>query len=452
MKSINPHHPSEVVLEFEPAGRNGVDKAVRAAKSGLEQWSRAPAAERGTALTSIARGIEVRSDELVDLMATEVGKPVSEGRAEVGRAIAIFRYYAQIVLAADGETYPSQDGSAWLISRRYPVGVCGLITPWNFPAAIPAWKTAPALAYGNTVVLKPAPESTATTTMLCEIATGHLPDGVLLVAPGDAETGEALVDHPDVPAISFTGSVQVGHAVAGRAAGRGARVQCEMGGQNPSIVLADADLDAAAKTIAYAAMGYAGQKCTATGRVLVEAPVYDSFKDSLVSAVEELEVFDPFKESCLVGPMIRLESRDDALGALQRGGGNVLTGGRTPDAEGFYLEPTLVEVTDRSSVLAKEEVFAPVTAVVEVRDADDAVAVANDVKYGLSAALFTSDIHRATALLPRIEAGLVRTNAPTTGVEFWAPFGGTKASSIGPREQGFAARDFYTESRTMLIS
>jgi acyl-CoA reductase-like NAD-dependent aldehyde dehydrogenase len=452
VRSINPHHPSEVVLDFAAASSNDVDHAVTAARRAFDEWSRSPASERGAALSAAASSLETRSDELVELMAREVGKPVSEGRAEVSRAVAIFRYYGQIVLAADGEIYPSLDGQAWLVSRRYPLGVCGLITPWNFPVAIPSWKAAPALVYGNAVVLKPAPESSATTSLLHDIVAAHLPDDVFTVVLGDVETGRALVDHPGVPAISFTGSVPAGHAVAGRGAGRGARVQCEMGGQNPSIVLDDADLDAAAKTIAYAAMGYAGQKCTATSRVLIEESAYDSFKDRLVAAVEALEVFDPFNESSLVGPVIRSDARDDALAAIESGGGSVLTGGRAPDSEGFYLEPTLVEVDDRSSVLAKEEVFAPVTAVMKVHDANDAIAVANDVTYGLSAALFTSDLQRATTLLPRIEAGLVRTNAPTTGVEFWAPFGGTKASSIGPREQGFAARDFYTESRTMLIS
>jgi alpha-ketoglutaric semialdehyde dehydrogenase len=451
VKSVNPHRPSDIVFEADSSGADGVNAAVSRARDTFKDWSRRPATERGAALSAISHEISERSEEIARLAVREVGKPVTEARAEVARAVAIFAYYAQMVLGPDGETYPAPDPGNWLIARRYPIGVCGLIIPWNFPIVIQSWKTAPCLGYGNTAVVKPAPESSGVGTLLNEIAANHLPEGVLEIVYGDQETGEPIVDHPNVAAISFTGSVAAGRAVAGKAAGRGARVQCEMGGQNPSIVLEDADLDTAASTIAYAAMAYAGQKCTATSRVIVQDGVYDELRDRLVAAVEVLDVIDPAKESCIVGPVIRAQSRDAALDAISRSGGRLLTGGSSLDSEGFYLAPTLVELDDVTGVLAKQEVFGPVAALMRAKSTEEAIELANDVDFGLSAALFTTDLKRATDLLQQIEAGLVRTNAPTSGAEFHVPFGGTKASSIGPREQGLAARDFYTESRTMLL-
>lgn len=451
-KSINPHSPSEVIGEFESAGQEGVENAVARAREAFAEWSQQPASVRGGALANMAGDVEERAEQLIRLTVKEVGKPVAEAQAEVSRAVAILRYYAQLVLAPDGETYPAGQTSDWLIARRYPLGVCGLLTPWNFPVAIPIWKAAPALGYGNTVVFKPAPASTAIAETLQEIASRHLPDGAFELVAGDAETGEPLVGHPDVSAVSFTGSVGVGRKVAQQAVGRGAKVQCEMGGQNPSIVLADADLDSAAQTIALAAMGYAGQKCTATSRVIVEDSVYDEMRDRLVSAVRELEVTDPETESCQVGPLIEGAAVESALGALEQASGRTLTGGGQLDGEGFYLEPTLVEIDDPENLLAQEEVFAPVSAMLSVSSADEAVRISNDVRQGLVAAVFTNDLDRALGIANRLEAGLVRVNAATAGVDYHVPFGGSKESGIGPKEQGLAARDFYTETRTLLVS
>lgn len=451
-ESINPHHPSDVIGEFEAAEQAGVENAVARAREAFAEWSQQPAAIRGGALADMADDMEKRAEQLIRLTVREVGKPIAEAHAEVSRAVAILRYYAQLVLAPDGETYPAGQASDWLIARRYPLGVCGLLTPWNFPVAIPIWKAAPALGYGNTVVLKPAPASTAIAETLQEVASRHLPDEAFQLVAGDAETGEPLVEHPDVSAVSFTGSVGVGRKVAQQAVGRGAKVQCEMGGQNPSIVLADADLDSAAQTIAFAAMGYAGQKCTATSRVIVEDAVYEEMRNRLVSAVEELEVAEPEKESCQVGPLIKEAAVDAALGALDQAGGRTLTGGGQLDGEGFYLEPTLVEIDNPENLLAQEEVFAPVSAMLRVSSADEAVRIANDVRQGLVAAVFTNDLDRAMGIANRLEAGLVRVNAATSGVDYHVPFGGSKESGIGPKEQGLAARDFYTETKTLLIS
>lgn len=449
--SLNPHDPSDVVGEWEPTDAQGVDDSVGRARRASAGWRSLPAGTRGKALGAIADAVEGASDELVGLTVREVGKPVTEARGEVARAVSIFRYYAQIVLAPDGDTLPAADPDAWLIARRYPLGVCALITPWNFPVAIPVWKLAPAIGYGNAVLMKAASAGTAVATRLHELAAPHLPDDVFQVVHGDGTTGRALVDHPGVAAVSFTGSVPVGMDIARRVAERGARVQCEMGGQNPSIVLADADLDRAASMIAYASMGCAGQKCTATSRVIVEEPVYGAFRDRLVAAVEALHVVDPADERTLVGPVIDEGARAAALQAVERSGGRVLTGGTALDGAGFYLAPTLVELDAPAGPLAKEEVFAPVAAVIEAPTPEAAIAIGNDVRFGLVASIFTSDLRAALTLTNRVEAGLIRVNAPTSGVDFHAPFGGSKESSIGPREQGLAARDFYTESRTLLI-
>lgn len=453
-KSINPHKPSEVIGEYEESGEQGVEEAVSRAHRAFPEWREQSALSRGTALSNIADEIEQLFEEISSLVVREVGKPVTEAHGEVRRAISILRYYSQMVLAPDGETYPASTSSKdWLIARRYPLGVCALITPWNFPIAIPLWKAAPALGYGNTMVLKPAPQATAIAHRIKEIADKYLPEGTFELALGDAETGEPLVKHPEVAAVSFTGSAGVGKSVAREVAGRGARVQCEMGGQNPSIVLANADLDRAAKTISYAAMGYAGQKCTATSRVIVEDSVYEELRERLISAVEQMGVVDPEQESCQVGPLIEDEARASALEALEKGGGRKLTGGQSLDGEGFYLAPTLVEIEDRGSILAKEEVFAPVSTLLRASSAEEAVKIANEVRYGLAAAVFTEDLEEAMTIGERLEAGLVRVNASTAGVDYHTPFGGSKGSGIGSsREQGLAARQFYTESRTLLIS
>jgi alpha-ketoglutaric semialdehyde dehydrogenase len=269
---------------------------------------------------------------------------------------------------------------------------------------------------------------------------------------GGAGTARPLIEHPDVDAVSFTGSVPVGRDITSRVAARGGKVQAEMGGQNPSIVLADADLDRAAATIAYAAMGYAGQKCTATSRVIVEKAAYGDFRDRLANAVTALRVEDPAAEGTLVGPVIDDGARSAALAAVGASGGRVITGGKALDAPGYYLAPTLVELDGPTGPLATEEVFAPVAAVIAADSAAQAVEIANGVRFGLVAAVFTSDLGRALRLSNELDAGMVRVNAPTSGVDFHAPFGGAKESSYGPREQGLAARAFYTESRTVLIT
>jgi alpha-ketoglutaric semialdehyde dehydrogenase len=450
--SVNPHDPADTVGEWEPASQRDADAAVGRAVRAAQVWRDAPAPARARALGEAAAALEHRAAEVTAMVVREVGKPVSEARGEVARGVAILRYYAQLALLPDGETLPGGDADSLLMARHFPVGVAALVTPWNFPVAIPLWKAAPSIAYGNATVLKPSSAAAATAVLLHEIVAPCLPDDVFQVVLGGSAAARSLIEHPGVAAVSFTGSVPVGRDVSRRAAERGCRVQAEMGGQNPSVVLADADLDRAATAIAYAAMGYAGQKCTATSRVIVQDAVYPEFRDRLVAAVEALQVIDPADPRTLVGPVIDNGSRSAALEAVAASDGRVLTGGKVLDAAGFYLAPTLVELAGPSGPLATDEVFAPVAAVLKASTAADAITIANAVRFGLVAAVFTRDLGRALRLTNRLEAGMIRVNAPTSGVDFHAPFGGSKDSSYGPREQGLAARAFYTESRTILMT
>jgi len=449
--SRNPHDPADVIGEWEAAGEAEVAAAVDRAAGAAPGWSGTPAPARAAALTAAAAALEDRAAEVTGLVIREVGKPRSEAAGEVARGIAILRYFAQAALLPDGDTLPPATPGALLLARHRPVGVTGLVTPWNFPVAIPLWKAAPSLAFGNATVLKPSERSPAVALLLAEILAAHLPPGVFQVVLGAGATGRALTGHAGVAAVSFTGSVPAGRDVVARVAGRGGRVQAEMGGQNASVVLADADFEKAATAIAYAAMGYAGQKCTATSRIIVEDAAYGKFRDRLVAAVAALGVVDPAQDGTLVGPVISGRARDSALAAVAGSGGTVLTGGAGLDAAGYYVAPTLVELDAPEGPLATEEVFAPVAAVLRADSAEAAVQIANDVRYGLVSALFTQDLGRALRLSDRFDAGMVRVNAPTSGVDFHAPFGGAKQSSYGPREQGQAARDFYTETRTVTI-
>ena len=449
--SRNPHDPADVVGQWPEAGDAEVAAAVDRAAAAAGGWAATSAPARAAALTAAAAALEGRAAAVTDLVIREVGKPRSEAAGEVARGIAILRYFAQAALLPDGDTLPPASPGALLMARHRPVGVTGLVTPWNFPVAIPLWKAAPSLAFGNATVLKPSEESPAVALLLAEILGAHLPAGVFQVVLGAGDTGRALTANPGVAAISFTGSVRAGRDVVARAAGRGTRVQAEMGGQNASVVLADADLERAAAAIAYAAMGYAGQKCTATSRIIVQDAVYGKFRDHLTAAVAALGVVDPGQESTLVGPVITERARDSALAAVAGSGGTVLAGGAALDAVGFYLAPTLVELDSPEGPLATEEVFAPVAALLGADSAESAVRIANGVRYGLVTSLFTQDLGRALRLADQFDAGMVRVNAPTAGVDFHAPFGGAKQSSYGPREQGLAARDFYTETRTVTI-
>ena len=455
IESRSPQDPSDVVTTVPDSDRDAVARAVAQARATAGAWAATPAVQRAAALTAAAQALADAHDELSRLVVREVGKPATESGQEVTRGVGILRYHAQAALDPDGETYPPgppADRVSLLLSRRRPRGVAGLITPWNFPVAIPLWKAAPALAYGNVVVLKPAPESSAVAVRLVELLGQFLPAGVVQAVTGGAEAGRALVDLADV--VSFTGSVGAGFSVAAAAAGRGIPVQAEMGGQNASIVLPDADPEATAAVVASAAMGYAGQKCTATSRVIVVGRA-SGFTDALVAAVQRLRTGDPADEGVAVGPVIGSGARDRVLAAAEeaRGaGGRVATGGRAGAGAGWFVAPTVVDGLAPEARLAQEEVFGPICAVLRAGSAEEAVAISNGVPYGLVTSVFTGDLGAALRVVDGVDTGLVRVNQPTSGVDFHAPFGGEKQSSIGPREQGKQARELYTSSHTVTIA
>jgi aldehyde dehydrogenase (NAD+) len=452
VESRSPQHPNDVVASEPVADRAVVAKAAATSRQVAQRWAAAPAIERSQALNAAADALAGASERVAELIVREVGKPIGEATGEVARGVAILRYYAQQALDPNGETYPASDGRSLLMTRRFPLGVAGLITPWNFPIAIPLWKAAPALAFGNGVVLKPSPDATGCANAIAEMFAGLIPQGLFHVVHGGAETGSALVDAVD--GVSFTGSVAVGRQVAIAAANNGIPAQAEMGGQNASIVLADADLDRAATTIAAAAMGYAGQKCTATSRAVVVGDPRP-FTEAYVEAVRRLPVGDPADASTVVGPVISERARDKVTGAIAQArneGGIIAAGGEVPDHDGWFLTPTVITGLTPDATLSRTEVFGPIAAVLPARDVDDAIAIANQVEYGLVTAVFTRDLDRVLDLLGRIDTGLLKVNGPTTGVDFYTPFGGEKASSMGPREQGKAAHEFYTTTHTIQIS
>ena len=451
IRSLSPQSPDDVVLEVPATSAEDVHRAVAGARAAQSGWGRGPAAARATALNGAADAVAGAAGELTDLMVREVGKPLTEAQGEVARAVAILRYYAQQVFDPQGAVHePSASGL--LFTRRRPLGVAGLITPWNFPLAIPLWKAAPALAFGNGVVVKPAPQATAVAVRLAELLAPVLPEGLFAVVPGEAETGEALVAGADV--VSFTGSTAVGRSVVAAAVQRGIPVQAEMGGQNPAIVLPDADVASSAAQIAAAAMGFAGQKCTATKRVVVLGDP-TAFRDALVAAVEALGVGDPADAATAVGPVIDERARDrvaDSAEAAVAAGGRLLTGGRRLDRPGWFVGPALLEDVPLDHPLSCEEVFGPIVTLHPASTLDEAVRIANRVEQGLAAGVHTRDLSAALAVSDRLEAGLVKVNAPTTGVDFYLPFGGEKASSYGSREQGKAAQDFYTSVHTVTLA
>src|SRR5260370_6529926 len=330
--SVNRHNPADILGEWQPSGPAEVQATVGRALSAAAGWRDAPGTARAKALSDAANALEQRSAEVTSLVVREVGKPVSEARGEVARGVAILRYYAQAALLPDGETIPAAAADQLLMARHVPVGIAALLTPWNFPVAIPLWKAAPSLASGTAPIRKPSSAAAATGLAVGEILGSGLPPDVFQVVLGGATTAGALIDHPDVAALSFTGSSEVGRQISRRAAERGCRVQAEMGGQNPSVVLDDADLDRAATAIAYAAMGYAGQKCTATSRVIVTDAVYPQFRDRLAAAIEALQVIDPSDDKTMVGPVIDDGTRANALAAVAGSVRRVITRGRALDA------------------------------------------------------------------------------------------------------------------------
>ncbi len=457
LQSFNPSDPSDVVVLVPFGAAGDVDAAVAAAAEALPGWRRLPGAARAGHLQRWSEVLAGRGDELAQVMAREVGKPIGEARGEAARGVAILRYYAGEAVRDAGSVIPSQFAETLQFTLREPLGVVGLVTPWNFPVAIPLWKAAPALAFGNTVVLKPAEASSGVASLLADTAKeAGLPAGVFNVVFGLGPTaGEALVSHPLGRGVSFTGSATVGGRVAEICARRNARYQTEMGGKNAALVLADADLPSAASLTASGAMRFAGQKCTATSRVIVDRKVWDGFLGLLTSAAESLVLGPVTDPTAAVGPLISDASRDRVARLLAENPCRVHTGGGPPRdprfSSGWFLAPTVLSEVPAASPLLAQELFAPVLVALPADGLDEALDAANATPYGLSASVFTRDVRSALSYIRRIEAGLVRVNGDTTGVDPHAPFGGMKGSSSGSREQGPAAREFYTETKTVQI-
>jgi aldehyde dehydrogenase (NAD+) len=372
--------------------------------------------------------------------------------------VQILRYFAGQTLEPDGETYPSNSPITFLYARREPIGVVAAITPWNFPIAIPAWKIAPALAYGNTVVWKPAEIVPLTAVhFLQALVDAGLPKGVLnLVLGKGSEVGTVLTTHEAVDAITFTGSNPVGRALQSEATRHGKKVQLELGGKNPAVVLADANLDHAAEHVARGAFLSAGQKCTATSRVIVEQAVLKEFQDRLVALIEGWKLGDPLDTATRVGPVVSHDQLETVTGYLDVGvkeGGRILTGGKraTDLGDGYYIQPTVITDLSNESRVAREEIFGPVAAIVSARSYDDAVKLANDTPFGLTASLFTTNLSRALKFANEIHTGVVKVNQESAGLEYQVPFGGMKESSSGSREQGKAAREFFTQWKTVYL-
>jgi acyl-CoA reductase-like NAD-dependent aldehyde dehydrogenase len=458
--SVNPANREEIVGQIPLSTKEDLDRAVAAAKRAQGAWRKLAGSQRGAFLFKAADVLERRLDEIGRIMTLEMGKTLTEAKGETARGVAILRYYAGEGMRKIGDVIPATDSDAFMFTTRVPLGVVGAITPWNFPVAIPIWKLAPALIYGNAVVWKPASETAVTAALVMEcFHEAGLPSGVLnLVIGSGREIGQGLAEHPDVQGITFTGSNGTGKAVGQAAFARGAKYQLEMGGKNPIIVAADADMDLAIDATISGGFKSSGQKCTATSRVIVVKDIYDSFRDKLVEKAATLRVGNGLSESTWLGPCANEKQYETVLDYIRTGveeGATLALGGTKPEEEelrnGYYVTPAIFENVASRMAIAQEEIFGPVLALIKANDLADAIELANDVPYGLSASLYTKDIASALAFIQDMDAGLIRINAETAGVELQAPFGGMKASSSHTREQGQAAIEFYTSIKTVFM-
>ncbi|HEU0115857.1 MAG TPA: aldehyde dehydrogenase family protein [Thermomicrobiales bacterium] len=456
----NPANRDDLIGRFASSGPEDVAAAVDAAAEAFDAWRLTSPIARANILHKAANILESRVAEVGRELTREEGKTLKEGVGETGRAVQILRYFAGEAQQPSGEHYPSMGQNTLLYTMREPLGPVAIITPWNFPIAIPAWKIAPALAFGNTVVFKPATLTPLCAARLVEaLADAGLPAGVLNLVTGSAsQIAEPLVDDPRIVAISFTGSNETGGQLRQKAAARGAKVQLELGGKNPAIVLADADVDHALQQVVAGAMMSTGQKCTATSRAIVERRLAAEFTDKLADRIRGLRVGDPLQAETQIGPLIDEAAAERVAGevetARKAGARLVAGGGRLTDEgrdKGAFVAPTLFADVESSSRLGQVELFGPVLGVIPVDGLDEAIAVANSVKFGLSASLFTRDLGKALAFVQSIQAGVVHVNSETAGAEPQVPFGGMKGSSSYSREQGKAARDFFTQVKTVYI-
>jgi aldehyde dehydrogenase (NAD+) len=458
--NINPADTDDIVGVFQASGPDDVAAAFAAAAQAHPAWAALPAPRRGEYLFKAAEILDSQLSTLATDMTREEGKTLPEATGEVKRAINIFRYFGGEGSRLFSYQIPSEREHVFCFTLRKPLGVVALITPWNFPSAIPAWKLAPALVAGNTVVIKPASLAPLSALRLVEaLEKAGLPAGVVNYVTGSGSAiGDAVLEHPSLKAISFTGSCAVGDRLYDKATRRRLRVQLEMGGKNPTVVLADANLDFAAATLVNAAFFSTGQKCTACSRAIIERAVYEPLVEKLIARTRALKIGNGLEAGIDIGPAVdesQLETDLEYIAIGQREGAQLLCGGKRLAGgvydKGFYVEPTLFGSVTPAMRIAQEEIFGPVLALMVAEDFEDAMRLANGVRFGLSAAIISNNLSRVHQFINRIEAGLITVNLPTAGVEYQLPFGGTKDSSFGMREQGPLALDFYTESRTVYL-
>jgi aldehyde dehydrogenase (NAD+) len=453
--NINPSDTGEVVGEYARATKADAEAAIAAAKAASAKWSRSGLLERHAVLRKASDEILARKDELGRLLSREEGKTLAEGIGETVRAAQIFDFFAGEALRLSGETVPSVRPGIGVEMTREAVGVVGIITPWNFPIAIPAWKIAPALCYGNTVVFKPAELVPGCAWAIVDILhRAGLPKGVLNLVMGKGSVvGQAMLDSPLVDAITFTGSVATGKRVAAACAEHMRKAQLEMGGKNPLVVLDDADLGVAVECAVNGAFFSTGQRCTASSRLIVQQGIHDRFVAALTERLKSLVVDNALKAGTQIGPVVdgnQLKQDEDYLAIGRNEGATLAFGGERLDREtpGFYLQPALFTDATNKMRISREEIFGPVASVIRVKDYDEALAMANDTPFGLSSGICTTSLKHATHYKRNAEAGMVMVNVPTAGVDFHVPFGGRKGSSLGSREQGRYAAEFFTIVKT----
>jgi acyl-CoA reductase-like NAD-dependent aldehyde dehydrogenase len=454
--NVNPSDPTDVVGLYARGDAAAVDTAVAAARAALPGWASSSPQVRHDVLEAAGAAIIARKDEIGRLLSREEGKTLAEGIGETMRAAQIFKFFAGEALRLGGEVLPSVRPGIDVMIEREPVGVVGLITPWNFPIAIPAWKAAPALAYGNCVIMKPADLTPG-----CAWEIAHLlkeagcPDGVfnLIMGPGSS-VGARMVEHPGIDAVSFTGSEATGRGIAVRCAELGKKVQLEMGGKNPMVVLDDADLDTAVAASLNGAFFSTGQRCTASSRLIVTEGIHDAFADKLIEQAAALRVGDALDPTTQIGPVVDQKQLDQNLAyvRLAREEGCSVSGGELGDGPGFFQRPAVFLGATNMMRVSREEIFGPCASVIKVTDYDEALAVANDTAFGLTAGICTTSLSHSSHFRRNAEAGMVMVNLPTAGVDYHVPFGGRKGSSYGPREQGSYAREFYTTVKTSYVA
>ena len=458
-KNINPSDITDVVGLYASADVRHVEQAVATAKAAAPAWAASTPQQRFDVLDVVGSEILARSSELGRLLSREEGKVLAEGIGEVNRAGQIFKFFAGEALRLAGEHIRSVRPGIEIDTQRDPIGVVGLITPWNFPVAIPAWKIAPALAFGNAVVFKPAELAPGSAWALAEIISrSGLPAGVfnLVMGKGSA-VGKAIVEHPDVAGVSFTGSIEIGRTIAVQCAQRMAKVQLEMGGKNPLVVLDDADLDVAVKVAINGSYYSTGQRCTASSRLIVTGGIHDRFIEKMIEQLKRIKVDDALAEGTDIGPVVDESQISKNLSYVELGrkeGAKLVHGGeRVRRAkDGFYMQPALFTESSTDMKINREEIFGPVAGVIRVKDYEEALAVANDTPFGLTAGICTTSLKHATHFRNNAQAGMVMINLPTAGVDYHVPFGGRKGSSYGPREQGRYAVEFYTTVKTCYVA